>query len=292
TYTPGLPFGSGKGDQPGLAHVGRVFTLSADAPPQRALTLTLIYEEDELGPAPEATLGLYRWNEVEQVWEAQPNTHFDAEANQIVAQIDRLGAFALLGTPWRAYLPMALREEQQIDRPITCHNLAANGGFESGPPGVPWQMRAASNDPLIYQSARRSGAWGLWLGARTTYTDTAWQRIELPRQALTATLTLWWRMSTNETSATTVYDVARFGLQNAAGGWVGTPISVTNLATRNTWVSTTLQVNVSTQAGQAVSLTLTSSNDYSKITSWFVDDVTVNVCAPQSGWGRPASVDR
>ena len=289
TCTPGLPFGDAGADQPGLTHIGRVFTLSADAPPQLALTLTLTYNDDDLGVVPEATLGLYRWDTAEQRWAPEADSDLDTDANRLVARISDLGTFALIGAPYRAHVPIVNGESRLLDRPLVCHNLAANGGFESGPPGIPWQISAAPNDPLIYQSARRSGAWGAWLGARVNYTDTLWQRIDLPREATTATLTLWWRMSTNETTTRTVYDVARFGLRNEAGAWVSPPMTVTNLSARNTWTAASTVIDVSAQAGRRVQLTLTSSNDYSKTTSWFVDDVALHVCAPQDAWSRPAA---
>lgn len=289
TCTPGLPFGDAGPDQPSLSHIGRVFTLSADAPPQLPLTLTLTYHDDDLGVVPEATLGLYRWDTAEQRWTLEANSDLDTDTNRLVARISSLGTFALMGAPYRAYVPVVNGESQLMDRPLACHNLAANGGFESGPPGVPWQINAAPNDPLIYQSARRSGAWGAWLGARVNYTDTLWQRIDLPGEATTATLTLWWRMSTNETTTRTVYDVARFGLRDEAGAWVSSPITVTNLSARNTWTAASTVIDVSAQAGRQVQLTLTSSNDYSKTTSWFVDDVALHVCAPQDAWTRPAA---
>ncbi|MGQ9815601.1 MAG: hypothetical protein ACUVR3_10720 [Candidatus Roseilinea sp.] len=133
------------------------------------------------------------------------------------------------------------------------------------------------------------GRMGAWLGARVNYTDTLWQHIDLPREATTATLTLWWRMSTNETTTRTVHDVARFGLRDEAGAWVSSPITVTNLSARNTWTAASTVIDVSAQAGRQVQLTLTSSNDYSKTTSWFVDDMALHVCAPQDAWTRPAA---
>ena len=288
TYTPGLPFGDAGAEQPGLAHIGRVFTLTADTPPQLPLTLTLTYSDDDLGAVPEATLRLYRWDADAGGWRPQTGQEIDREANRIVAPVSAPGVFALLGAPYRAYAPMLTYDRPAGERPIACHNLAANGGFESGPPGIPWQISAAPNDPLIYQSAKYSGAWGAWLGARVNYTDTLWQRIELPREATTATLTLWWRMSTNETTTRTVYDLARFGLRDEAGAWVSPPITVSNLSARNTWTAASAVIDVSAQAGRRVQLTLTSSNDFSKTTSWFVDDVALRVCAPQDGWVRPA----
>ncbi len=288
TYSPGLPLDGGSPDQTGLIHIGRVFTVSADAPPQRPLSLTLTYIEEELGNVPEGTLGLYRWDQAEQRWQAEADSRLDTEHNQIVARIEQLGVFAVLGTPHRAYVPIVSHETDTSNRPVTCHMLSANGGFESGPPGIPWRISAAANDPLIYQSARRSGTWGLWLGARTSYIDTAWQSIELPQQATTATLTLWWRMSTNETTTTTAYDVARIGLRDETGAWLSAPISVTNLSTRNTWTAASAVIDVSARAGSRVNLTLSGSNNGSKTTSWFVDDVALHVCARQDGWARPA----
>lgn len=290
TYTPGLPFGAGEPDQPGLAHIGRVFTLSADAPPQLPLTLTLTYAEDDLGVVPEGTLGLYRWDADIEQWMPEAGAQLDSESNQLTAQINRPGMFALMGAPYRAHVPIVIGERGPAERAIACHNLAANGSFESGPPGVPWQISAAPNDPLIYQSARRSGGWGLWLGARVNYTDTASQRIEAPTQVTTATLRLWWRMSTNETTTRHVYDIARFGLRDAAGAWLSPPITVTNLSARNTWTEASAVIDVSAQAGNQINLTLTSSNDSSRTTSWFVDDVALEVCAPQDAWARPAAL--
>jgi len=99
----------------GLVGIGHFFDLSATpagiaAPAmdfQKPYTITVEYGDDELGPAIEGTLGLYRWNGVD--WLLEPTSSVAVAQNRVSATLDHMTLFAVLGETNRLYLPLIMR---------------------------------------------------------------------------------------------------------------------------------------------------------------------------------------
>ncbi|HEV3357426.1 MAG TPA: putative Ig domain-containing protein [Pseudonocardiaceae bacterium] len=138
-----------------------------------------------------------------------------------------------------------------------------NPGFESGTTG--WTSTPAVIGQNGPEEPAHSGTWDAWLdGYGTTHTDTLTQSVTIPA-GCRASFSFWLHIDTAETTTTTAYDkltitagsttVATFSNLNAATGY-----------TQHTY-------NVSSLAGQTVTLKFSGTEDSSLQTSFVVDDV-------------------
>ncbi|WP_039829357.1 M28 family peptidase [Streptomyces sudanensis] len=140
----------------------------------------------------------------------------------------------------------------------------ANGGFESGT--SPWTGDTAAIGAHSGQPAR-TGTRSAWLvGYGSTRTETISQSVTVPKGCAKATLTYYLHIDTAE-SGSTAYDVFRV------------QVNGTTVATRSNAnaASGYLQqsVDLTSYAGQQVTLAFTASEDSSLQTSFVIDDVTL-----------------
>jgi hypothetical protein len=109
-----------------------------------------------------------------------------------------------------------------------------------------------------------------WLdGYGAAHTDTLSQPVTIRPSCAGATLSFWLHVDTAETTTTTKYDT----LTVAVGG--STVASYSNLDARSGYVQHS--VNLASFIGQSVTLTFTGTEDYTKQTSFVIDDTAVNV---------------
>jgi hypothetical protein len=144
-------------------------------------------------------------------------------------------------------------------------NKVSNGGFESGT--APWTTTAGVINANSLSETAHSGTHFAWFdGYGTTHTDTATQSITIPA-GCSATLSLYLHIDTDE-SGTTPFDkftvkigtttLATYSNANAAAGYVNRTFDVSSFA------------------GQTVTLSFTGTEDVSLQTSFVLDDVSVN----------------
>jgi serine protease len=141
-----------------------------------------------------------------------------------------------------------------------------NPGFESGATswsqtsGVIGQYGSAGEPP-------HSGTWDAWLdGYGTTHTDTLSQSVTIPA-GCSATLSFYLHIDTSETTTTTAYDKFTVKLGST------TLATYSNLNRASGY--TLRSFNVSSFAGQTVTLTFTGTEDVSLQTSFVVDDTAL-----------------
>jgi hypothetical protein len=143
-----------------------------------------------------------------------------------------------------------------------------NPGFESGSTG--WSATAGvigQNGP--YEPAH-TGTWDAWLdGYGRTHTDTLSQSIAIPSGCSTYTLSFWLHIDTAETTTTTAYDTLTVTLGST------TLATYSNLNKVSGYVQHSF--NVSSFAGQTVTLMFKGVEDNSLQTSFVVDDTALNV---------------
>jgi Zn-dependent metalloprotease len=151
-------------------------------------------------------------------------------------------------------------------------NLLLNPGFESG--AANWTATAG----VINNTAgiARTGTFAGWLnGFGTTHTDTLFQTVAIPSTATTAQLCYWLRITTAETTTTTVFDRLSVQIRNSANTVLSTLTTFSNLNAGA--FSTYKQVcnSVGSFAGQTVRVFFNGTEDSSLQTSFFIDDTTL-----------------
>ncbi|MFC8350081.1 M1 family aminopeptidase [Streptomyces sp. NPDC057280] len=142
-----------------------------------------------------------------------------------------------------------------------------NGGFESGT--SPWTQSSTSVITSRSGQSAHGGTRFAWLdGTGGTHTDTLSQSVTIPSGCSTATLTFWLHIDTAETTSSTAYDklTAKIGSTTLAT-W-------SNLDKATGYVKKTL--DVSSFAGQTVTLAFTGTEDSSLQTSFVLDDIALD----------------
>ncbi|HEU4812445.1 MAG TPA: M4 family metallopeptidase [Nocardioides sp.] len=150
----------------------------------------------------------------------------------------------------------------------TAAQLIGNPGFETGT-AAPWTSSTGVVDNTASQPAR-SGTWKAWLdGYGATHTDTLSQSVTIPSGCTSATLSFYLHIDTAETTTTTAYDT----LTVKAGS---TTLATYSNLNKNTGYALK-SLNVSSFAGQTVSISFTGVEDASLQTSFVIDDTALNV---------------
>jgi len=141
-----------------------------------------------------------------------------------------------------------------------------NPGFETGT-AAPWSASSGVVDSSASQAAH-AGSWKAWLdGYGTTHTDTLSQSVTIPA-GCAATLTFYLHIDSAETTTSTQYDK----LTVKAGSTTLATYSNLNKASGYTLRS----FNVSSFAGQTVTISFTGTEDSSLQTSFVIDDTALN----------------
>jgi bacillopeptidase F (M6 metalloprotease family) len=81
---------------------------------------------------------------------------------------------------------------------------------------------------------------------------------------------------TSSEGTTTAYDKLTTQVLNSSGGVLATLKTISNTNTRNTWVKETFDLTA--YKGQTIRVYFKGTTDSSLLTSFFVDDVSLNVC--------------
>ncbi|WP_433892829.1 M4 family metallopeptidase [Streptomyces sp. CA-111067] len=148
----------------------------------------------------------------------------------------------------------------------TAAQVLTNPGFESGAAG--WTQSSGVIDNSADAPAH-AGSYKAWLdGYGTTHTDTLSQSVTIPATCTSASFTFYLYISSQETSST-AYDK----LTVQAGS--STVASYSNANKGTGYVQRS--VNLSSYAGQTVTLKFTGTEDSSLATSFLIDDTALNV---------------
>ncbi|MCX5208787.1 putative Ig domain-containing protein [Kitasatospora sp. NBC_00240] len=153
----------------------------------------------------------------------------------------------------------------------TAAQLLANPGFETGSASSWTETNSGGTSAVSNSSGEppHSGSYDAWLdGYGVTNTDTLAQTVTLPTGCAAYTFSFWLHID-SASSTTTAYDkltvtangttLATYSNLNAAGGYQ-----------QRTF-------NLAAYAGRSVTLKFTGTEDYTKQTSFVLDDIAVNV---------------
>ncbi|MFF2073477.1 putative Ig domain-containing protein [Kitasatospora sp. NPDC058162] len=143
--------------------------------------------------------------------------------------------------------------------------LLGNPGFETGT-ASPWTASSGVIDNSSSEPSH-SGSWKAWLdGYGTTHTDTLSQTVTIPA-GCKATLSFWLHIDTAETG-TTAYDKLTVQANST------TLHTYSNADAGTGYVQRTF--DLSSFAGQSVTLKFTGTEDSSLQTSFVIDDAAIN----------------
>ncbi|MFF0343592.1 M28 family metallopeptidase [Kribbella sp. NPDC004875] len=148
-------------------------------------------------------------------------------------------------------------------------NLLQNPGFESGTAN--W---TGTTGPITDNTGRpaHSGSWKAWLqGNGRATTENIAQSVAIPATATAASLSLWIRIDTAETTSATVYDTVK--VQVVDGSTATTLATYSNLDKSASYVQKTL--DVTQYKGKTVTVKFVGQEDSSAQTSFVIDDVAL-----------------
>ena len=151
--------------------------------------------------------------------------------------------------------------------------LLGNPGFETGT-AAPW---SASSSVVSNSSTEppHSGSWDAWLdGHGTTHTDTLSQAVTLPSGCSSDQLSFWLHVDTAETTTSTAYDTLTVQVLDSSGTVLGTLATFSNLSHLTGYAEHSY--DLTGYAGQSITVRFTGSEDYTKQTSFVIDDAAVS----------------
>ncbi|WAL72951.1 protease pro-enzyme activation domain-containing protein [Kitasatospora sp. YST-16] len=149
----------------------------------------------------------------------------------------------------------------------TAAQLLGNPGFETGT-ASPWTGTSGTIDNSTSEPAH-SGSWKAWLdGYGSSHTDTLSQSVAVP-SGCSAKLSFWLHVDTAETTTTTAYDKLTVSVN-------GTTVATYSNLDKNTGYAQKT-VDLSSYAGQTVTVKFNGVEDSSLQTSFVIDDTALNV---------------
>jgi aminopeptidase S len=153
--------------------------------------------------------------------------------------------------------------------PPTGDNLLLNPGFESGATSWTGTSGVITNST---SKPARTGSYKAWLqGNGRTSTENLGQSVAIPASATAASLSLWIRIDTAETTTSTAYDTVK--VQVVDGATTTTLATYSNLDSSTSYVQKTL--NVLAYKGKTVTVKFLGAEDSSLQTSFVIDDVAL-----------------
>jgi hypothetical protein len=154
----------------------------------------------------------------------------------------------------------------------TAAQLLANPGFESG--NTSW---TATSGVITNSSseAARTGSYKAWLnGYGSANTDTLSQAVTIP-SGCAATLNFYLHVDTAETTTSTAYDTLKAQVLNSSGTVLSTLATYSNLNAASGY--TLRSFDLSSYAGQTVTVKFTGTEGSTLQTSFVLDDTALNV---------------
>src|SRR6266550_2623999 len=153
-------------------------------------------------------------------------------------------------------------------------DLIVNGGFESGTSSG-WSMSGGAG---VYPDGglANSGTYYLWLGGTESEVDAAYQTITIPGSATVATLSFYYNIYSDETTPG-IYDTFSATIRDTSGGVLTNVGNWSNLNQDPYYHQKTF--NLLPYKGQTIRISFNSTNDSILVTSFFVDNVSVQVTA-------------
>ena len=157
---------------------------------------------------------------------------------------------------------------------ITCWDLIKDGDLEGS--NTAWQrVGGASFTDHIFHSPNHS----IWLGGYNNAIERIRQVVTIPADAVSSTLTYWWLVETLESDHPNDYFYVE--IRSTTGDLIASLETLTDANATATWQSSSL--DVLDYSGQTIRVTFRVVTDGGDFTSFFVDDVSLDVCIKGPG---------
>ena len=161
-----------------------------------------------------------------------------------------------------------------------------NAGFESAYSASDWTATYIGTSHVFRTTTTvpvgpHAGSYKTSLGAYNgTYyhnqTDTIYQTVAIPATTSSATLSFWYYIVTQETTASTAYDKLTITVESTGGTVLATPLVLSNLNKTAAWTQKT-GLDLSAYKGQTVVIKFKVTTDSSLGTGFMLDDMALNV---------------
>lgn len=153
-------------------------------------------------------------------------------------------------------------------------NLVVNPGFENG--DAPWTETSSGGFELITSDDPHTGNFSAFLCGYNRCNDTIKQNITLPSSFTSVTFSYWVAITTSETTTTTCFDNFHAVLRTSSGTTIATVQTLCNLNAKGfTQFTFNVTSALKSHAGQTIQIFFQGTTDSSLITSFFVDDVSL-----------------
>jgi hypothetical protein len=170
------------------------------------------------------------------------------------------------------------------EAPAACTPLLANGGFESFTSGFPasWSVSSSESYPLADSTWFRSGHYGAYLAGYNNAVDSLSQQVTVTQAISSASLGYAWYVQSREAESAPANDILTLRLSDGSGSLIAALPLLSNQSPRSAWGQASLDLTayLAPYAGQAVRLTLEGRNNASGQTAFYLDDLSLQVCAP------------
>lgn len=152
-------------------------------------------------------------------------------------------------------------------------NLLTNGGFETSI--APWVMSGTGALYTANGASPHGGTGYIYFGNANSRSGQTYQQVAIPSTA-TGTLTFWLNVTSAETTTTTQYDKLFVEVRNTSGTLLATLATYSNLnKTASSTSYTQRSLNLSAYKGQTVRIQFRSTTDSSLVTTFRVDDASL-----------------
>ncbi len=170
--------------------------------------------------------------------------------------------------------------------PPSCPEYAQNGGFENR-----WTGWTRLGSPRRVRNPLYVGEWSARLGGRNRARDEIYQSIAVPADAEVGIIRYHWQMSTDERRYVP-YDHFYARIRDGTGSTILTIQHLDNTDTRDTWQPTEyIWYGISAYAGQTIQIDFLATTDRSLVTSFYVDEVSVEICRRPTPTPTPTPTD-
>ena len=151
--------------------------------------------------------------------------------------------------------------------------LIINGGFETGPPALPW-VQSSNIGEMIHHLGARTGNWGVYMGGAVNAADQIYQEVTIPAAVSSPQLS-YWRLIRTSDSTQTAYDEMRCAIWDTTGDVLAFCGQFSNVDQSQDWIHATY--DMSAFRGRTVHIGFKAFNDGQYDTQFFIDDVRLSV---------------